>query len=84
MDWSHDKNGDSFFRKDGLITAPDQRTTVGRNDDGSWYIKIEGRQSVQANMPPDKMLNMCLGVLNTMERYGMTIPLDWRRWTPPQ
>lgn len=84
MDWSHEKNSDSFFRKDGLITAPDQRTTVGRNDDGSWYIKIEGRESACANMTPAQMLNMCLGTLATMERYGVTIPLDWKRWTPPK
>ena len=84
MDWTHDKNSDSLFRKEGLITAPDQRTTVGRNDDGSWYIKIEGRESACAFLTPEKMLNLCLGTLNTMEHYGMTIPLDWRRWTPPQ
>ena len=84
MDWQHKLDGESLFRKDGLITAPDQRTTVGRNLDGSWYIKIVGKDSAQANMTPEQMLNLCLGTLNTMERFGMTIPLDWRRWTPPR
>jgi len=84
MDWQHKINGDSFFRKDGLLTAPDQRTTVGRNDDGTWYIHIQGPSTARAVLTPEKMLNLCLGTLATMERYGMTIPLDWRRWTPPR
>lgn len=84
MDWTHGLNGDSFFRKDGLLTGPDQHTTVGRNDDGTWYIEIKGRNNARACMNPDQILNMALGILNTLERCGMTIPHDWRRWTPPR
>lgn len=84
MDWQHGINGDSFFRKDGMATAPDQKTTVGRNDDGTWYIDIHGETHARAVLTPDKMLNLCLGTLATLERYGMTIPLDWKRWAPPR
>lgn len=84
LDWTHKLDSESFFRKDGLVTGADQRTTVGRNDDGTWYVEIKGRESARANMNPDQILNMALGILNTLERYGMTIPLDWRRWTPPR
>ena len=80
-------NDPSFFRKDGAATplgGPDQKTTVGRNDDGTWYVDIKGPQSARAVLTPQQALSMALGILNTLERYGMTIPLDWKRWTPPR
>jgi hypothetical protein len=84
MDWQHKLDSESFFRKDGLPTAPDQRTTVGRNDNGTWFIEIKGRETARANMTPEQFLNMLLGSLHALERWGMTIPLDWKRWTPPR
>ena len=85
MDWQHSNlNVESFFRKDGLLTGPDQHTTVGRNQDGTWYIEIKGKNYARAIMTPEQMLNLCLGTLATMERFGVTIPLDWKRWAPPR
>lgn len=87
VNWEHKLNDSSFFRKEGLATplgAPDQRTTVGRNDDGTWFIDIKGPQSARAVMTPAQMLNLLLGTMHALERWGMTIPVDWKRWTPPR
>lgn len=84
MDWQHKLDSESFFRKDGLHTGPDQKTTVGRNDDGTWFIEIKGRTTARANMTPEQFLNMLLGSMHALERWGMTIPLDWKRWIPPR
>jgi hypothetical protein len=87
VNWSHGLNETSFFRKDGLLTplgAPDQRTTVGRNDDGTWFIDIHGPTHARAVMTPEQFLNFLLGSMHALERWGMTIPADWKRWTPPR
>ena len=87
VNWQHRLNDESFFRKDGAATplgGADQRTTVGRNDDGSWFIDIRGATSARANFTPAQFLNMLLGSLHALERWGMTIPVGWRRWTPPR
>ncbi len=83
-------NDPSFFRKGGVLTDLKQRaeikTEVGRDaNDGSWYIDLQGDGAhLRAVMSPDQALKMALGILATMERFGVTVPLDWKRWTAPR
>ena len=83
-------NDDSFFRKGGVLTDLKQRaeikTEVGRDAcDGSWYIDLKGNGGhLRSVMSPQQAMNMALGILSTLERFGMTVPMDWKRWTPPR
>lgn len=62
-------NEPSFFRKGGLLTplgGNGQRTTVGRNMDGSYYIEIAGPTSARAVLTPLQAFQFATGLLEAM------------------
>jgi hypothetical protein len=63
----NDLNKPSFFRKGGLITLDgDQRTTVGKNDNGSFYIDINGKVHARANLSPQQTFDIANGLLKAL------------------
>lgn len=72
-------NDPSFFRKGGLLTPlaeREQRTTVGRNPDGSFYIDIAGKHSARAILTPQQTFDLAKGLLRTL---GFNIEFEFKQ-----
>jgi hypothetical protein len=65
-------NAPSMFRKGGLAVLTPNHLTVGKEDDGSWYVMITGKESAKALLTPRQAYDMARGVLNAMgfQVYG--------------
>lgn len=72
-------NDPSFFRKGGLLTPlaeREQRTTAGRNADGTFYIDISGRHSARAILTPGQTFELAKGLLMAL---GINLEFEYRQ-----
>jgi hypothetical protein len=59
-------NKPSMFRKGGLAVIGGQKTTAGRNDDGSYFIEIAGRETARAHLTPQQTFDLANGLLKAL------------------
>jgi hypothetical protein len=76
---AEDLNSPSFFRRGGLLMplGPGQvHIQVGKNQDGSWYIDLNGQPVEPGHMrsclSPRQMFDLCTGTLGHMG-YGLEL-----------
>jgi hypothetical protein len=61
-----DLNKPSFFRDGGMPIIGGQRTTAGRNHDGSFFIEIAGKETARAHLTPQQTFDMASGLLKAL------------------